>query len=192
MMNYLFLTREDYKLAENFRTEEEKQELYVELKSGAESGWDYSTRWFVNNNTNKGEFRSILAFSNPSDLSRHSASLDPAMTSAVSLQHKELSVHDEPQLEPSYVLVVWSCCMWDLVLHGIGVESQDLSHLGSWGSFVLSVEGTCCMLNLCVDFVDVSNIQHWNDLTSDVVVKGYNFIPLRLKSIHIFYSVLIS
>nr|QYJ58449.1 trehalase [Eriocheir sinensis] len=51
--------REDYHLAENLRTEEEKQELYVELKSGAESGWDYSTRWFVNNNTNKGTMKEV-------------------------------------------------------------------------------------------------------------------------------------
>lgn len=100
-MNFLSLPREDYHLAENLKTEEEKQELYVELKSGAESGWDYSTRWFVHNDTNKGEFRSILAFTNPSDLSRHSASLDPSMTSVMNLQHKDLSVHEEPQLEPS-------------------------------------------------------------------------------------------
>nr|ACI12945.1 trehalase 1 [Callinectes sapidus] len=44
--------REDYMLAQELATEEEKQQLYVELKSGAESGWDYSTRWFVNNETN--------------------------------------------------------------------------------------------------------------------------------------------
>lgn len=43
-------------LAQNLTTEEEKQQLYVQLKSGAESGWDYSTRWFVNNETNNGEF----------------------------------------------------------------------------------------------------------------------------------------
>ena len=42
-------------LAQELATEEEKQQLYVELKSGAESGWDYSTRWFVNNETNNGE-----------------------------------------------------------------------------------------------------------------------------------------
>ncbi|XP_063587711.1 trehalase-like [Penaeus indicus] len=45
--------REDYELAHNLRSEEAKEQLYVELKSGAESGWDYSTRWFINNNTNK-------------------------------------------------------------------------------------------------------------------------------------------
>lgn len=51
--------REDYKLAQDLKTEDEKQQLYVELKSGAESGWDYSTRWFVNNNTNKGTMMDV-------------------------------------------------------------------------------------------------------------------------------------
>ncbi|KAK8388520.1 hypothetical protein O3P69_020480 [Scylla paramamosain] len=49
--------REDYALAQDLATEEEKQQLYVELKSGAESGWDYSTRWFVNNETNNGTMK---------------------------------------------------------------------------------------------------------------------------------------
>ncbi|XP_045135480.1 trehalase-like isoform X2 [Portunus trituberculatus] len=49
--------REDYMLAQDLATEEEKQRLYVELKSGAESGWDYSTRWFVNNETNNGTMK---------------------------------------------------------------------------------------------------------------------------------------
>ena len=30
---------------------EEKKKLYWELKTGAESGWDYSSRWFSNKNT---------------------------------------------------------------------------------------------------------------------------------------------
>ena len=32
---------------------EEKQNLYWELKTGAESGWDYSSRWFSNKNPTK-------------------------------------------------------------------------------------------------------------------------------------------
>lgn len=39
--------REDYELAEHFETEEQKNNLYVELKSGAETGWDFSSRWFI-------------------------------------------------------------------------------------------------------------------------------------------------
>ncbi|CAL8082201.1 unnamed protein product [Orchesella dallaii] len=39
--------REDYELAETLETEEEKTELYFNLKSGAESGWDFSSRWFI-------------------------------------------------------------------------------------------------------------------------------------------------
>ena len=37
--------KEDYELAEELSTEE-KSTLYRNLRAGAESGWDYSTRWF--------------------------------------------------------------------------------------------------------------------------------------------------
>ncbi|XP_064093188.1 trehalase-like [Macrobrachium nipponense] len=50
--------REDYDLAENLNSEA-KDQLYVELKSGAESGWDYSTRWIVNNGSNKGSLKDL-------------------------------------------------------------------------------------------------------------------------------------
>ncbi|XP_043471922.1 trehalase-like isoform X2 [Leptopilina heterotoma] len=39
--------REDYKLARNLTRKEDKKELYENLKAGAESGWDFSARWFV-------------------------------------------------------------------------------------------------------------------------------------------------
>ena len=32
--------------AQEFSTLKEKQEFYQNMKSGAESGWDYSTKWF--------------------------------------------------------------------------------------------------------------------------------------------------
>ncbi|XP_069985201.1 trehalase isoform X2 [Penaeus vannamei] len=55
--------REDYELAHTLKSDEAKEQLYVELKSGAESGWDYSTRWIINNNTNKvGVFMIALYF----------------------------------------------------------------------------------------------------------------------------------
>ena len=39
---------------------EEKKKLYWELKTGAESGWDYSSRWFSNkNNTKKDTIESL-------------------------------------------------------------------------------------------------------------------------------------
>ncbi|XP_049869346.1 uncharacterized protein LOC126369097 [Pectinophora gossypiella] len=40
---------EDYKSAQVFTSEERKQEFYEDIKSAAESGWDFSTRWFVDN-----------------------------------------------------------------------------------------------------------------------------------------------
>jgi len=44
---YLYRYREDYEVAEKFDTENEKDDMYSRLKSGAESGWDYSSRWFI-------------------------------------------------------------------------------------------------------------------------------------------------
>ncbi len=38
-----------------FTDEEDKDNFYSELKSAAESGWDFSTRWFIVNGTNKGK-----------------------------------------------------------------------------------------------------------------------------------------
>ena len=41
--------REDFELAEKLGTEAEKEALYSNLRTGAMSGWDYSTRWFADN-----------------------------------------------------------------------------------------------------------------------------------------------
>ncbi|CAI6353958.1 unnamed protein product [Macrosiphum euphorbiae] len=46
--------REDIKAAENFTTENDKENFYSEIKAAAESGWDFSSRWFILNGTNKG------------------------------------------------------------------------------------------------------------------------------------------
>lgn len=54
------------------------------------------------------------------------------------------------------------------------------------GGHVMHVEPVCKFCGC------VSNIQHWNDLTSDVVRKGCNIIPLWLKSLLTFCSILIS
>ncbi|PNF19664.1 Trehalase [Cryptotermes secundus] len=40
--------------AEAFHTDDEKEAYYSELKAAAESGWDFSSRWFIQNATNKG------------------------------------------------------------------------------------------------------------------------------------------
>ncbi|XP_069695388.1 trehalase-like isoform X2 [Periplaneta americana] len=46
--------REDFESARAFHTDEEKEAYYSELKAAAESGWDFSSRWFIQNATNKG------------------------------------------------------------------------------------------------------------------------------------------
>jgi alpha,alpha-trehalase len=54
--------REDIETANSFKTEEEKQEHYSELKAAAESGMDFSSRWFMNpsdNWSNKGDLTNL-------------------------------------------------------------------------------------------------------------------------------------
>lgn len=48
--------REDYLEAhKHFETESERQQFYTEMIAGAESGWDFSSRWFIKNGTNGGQ-----------------------------------------------------------------------------------------------------------------------------------------
>lgn len=42
--------KEDTHLASDLAKEEEKRRLYKDLRSGAESGWDFSSRWFLKPN----------------------------------------------------------------------------------------------------------------------------------------------
>lgn len=46
---------EDIESAALFNEQEKKEGFYSELKAAAESGWDFSSRWFVLNGTNKGK-----------------------------------------------------------------------------------------------------------------------------------------
>lgn len=48
--------REDFENAEIFPGNTEKESYYSELKAAAESGWDFSSRWFVDEKTNKGKY----------------------------------------------------------------------------------------------------------------------------------------
>lgn len=47
---------EDFELAQNLSTESEKEDLYGEIKAAAESGMDFSSRWFIKD----GEIRGNL------------------------------------------------------------------------------------------------------------------------------------
>ncbi|XP_054282635.1 trehalase-like isoform X1 [Macrosteles quadrilineatus] len=53
--------REDFLTADRLPTQEEKNEIYISLKSAAESGHDFSTRWFIKNGTNGGNLSNIDA-----------------------------------------------------------------------------------------------------------------------------------
>nr|AGK89798.1 soluble trehalase [Apolygus lucorum] len=51
--------REDYHSADIFQTDAEKDDFYSEIKTAAESGWDFSSRWFVKDGQNKGNLSDI-------------------------------------------------------------------------------------------------------------------------------------
>lgn len=51
--------REDVETGAIFETEQDKEEYYSELKAGAESGMDFSSRFFIKNGTNKGDLRDL-------------------------------------------------------------------------------------------------------------------------------------
>ncbi|KAJ2940978.1 hypothetical protein O0L34_g13104 [Tuta absoluta] len=51
--------KEDIDCARHFDSNDKKEELYAELKAAAESGWDFSTRWFILNGTNKGNLTNL-------------------------------------------------------------------------------------------------------------------------------------
>ncbi|XP_011308384.1 trehalase isoform X2 [Fopius arisanus] len=51
--------REDYRNGELFRISEERENYYMDLKTAAESGWDFSSRWFILDGTNKGNLSNI-------------------------------------------------------------------------------------------------------------------------------------
>lgn len=50
---------EDIITTEHLQTDNEKEDMWSELKAGAESGMDFSSRWFIKNGTNEGELKDI-------------------------------------------------------------------------------------------------------------------------------------
>lgn len=51
--------REDILAAQYFQTDRDKNEFYAELKAAAESGWDFSSRWFILNGINAGNLTNL-------------------------------------------------------------------------------------------------------------------------------------
>lgn len=50
---------EDIITTEHLESEQEKEDMWSELKAGAESGMDFSSRWFIKNGTNEGELKDM-------------------------------------------------------------------------------------------------------------------------------------
>ncbi|XP_023314191.1 trehalase isoform X2 [Trichogramma pretiosum] len=52
--------REDVLTSQSFRTSEEKENYWSELKTAAETGWDFSSRWFIHpDGSNKGNLTNL-------------------------------------------------------------------------------------------------------------------------------------
>lgn len=51
--------REDIETGKDFPTDQEREDHYSELKAGAESGMDFSSRWFIKNGTNEGDLTNL-------------------------------------------------------------------------------------------------------------------------------------
>lgn len=51
--------REDVETSAILETDEEKEDYYSELKAGAESGMDFTSRFFIRDGTNKGDLRDL-------------------------------------------------------------------------------------------------------------------------------------
>lgn len=48
-------------MAQKLSTEEEKNNFYTQIKSAAESGWDFSSRWFISaQKSNRGEYLNTI------------------------------------------------------------------------------------------------------------------------------------
>lgn len=50
---------EDILTANELESDQEKEDMWSELKAGAESGMDFSSRWFIKNGTNEGDLRDL-------------------------------------------------------------------------------------------------------------------------------------
>lgn len=54
---------EDFKTAEHWKSSAEKSAFYAEMICGAESGMDYTSRWFIKNSTDEGRLIDIKCHS---------------------------------------------------------------------------------------------------------------------------------
>lgn len=51
---------EDYDMARReFTTEDEKMQFYTDINTAAETGFDFTSRWFIKNGTNEGQLHNI-------------------------------------------------------------------------------------------------------------------------------------
>lgn len=47
--------REDYEVAHEFESLQDRDTFYTRIKSAAETGWDFSSRWFIKDGSSHGK-----------------------------------------------------------------------------------------------------------------------------------------
>lgn len=53
--------REDYEIADKFENSQERDKFFTRIKSAAETGWDFSSRWFIKDGGSHGSLQDINA-----------------------------------------------------------------------------------------------------------------------------------
>jgi Neutral trehalase len=64
LFHSILFPREDYELAMNLTSEAQKNQLYNNLKATAESGWDFTSRYFNKDGTDNGKLIFFLNICN--------------------------------------------------------------------------------------------------------------------------------
>jgi hypothetical protein len=133
---------EDYELAcENTDTDtEERTNLYWELKTGAETGWDYSSRWFVQSDDGNNQSGGNLKDTKPRSI------IPVDLNSLYCLNARILSKYFRDLIQVNVCSLTGLSGTLPLWLLG----TRALGHSGSWvlgllGTRALALSGSCAL-----------------------------------------------
>lgn len=56
---YIIICREDYEIADKFENSQERDKFFTRIKSAAETGWDFSSRWFIKDGGSHGKYKNF-------------------------------------------------------------------------------------------------------------------------------------
>jgi len=104
-----------------FKTEDERQHHYTQLKTAAESGWDFSTRWYITNSTQKGKLHFINV-----QFSRHMSMTGDRQISLLGLVMTGLKIFSV-SLMHAEIHGVWSVMYLTLILGTLNRKQRIVS-----------------------------------------------------------------